>query len=132
VRYVLIPQDIKIRNRFSEATTGVPSVTENFSFLRYATVVWLDDARWQMPKSNMSSLIRVVREFEKEPGDIACIEDADWNILSSIINSPGMLQNNQGPALMRPLIQIQVGPPFEEAVLQASKTDPREASARPS
>jgi hypothetical protein len=131
MKYFAIPDDVTIRNRYAEATGSAPG-SSTFSFLRYATIAWLDDVRWLTPKSHMSNLVRVVREFEKKPGEIACLEDADWNILSDIIQKPGALQNNQGPNLLRPLVQIQVGPPFEEAVLQASKTDPREAAARPS
>jgi hypothetical protein len=120
MHYNQIPQDILVKDR----TTGK---TEKLSFLRYAELIWLNDARWETPKTNLARLVRVVAEFEKAPGDWFSLEDQDWAIVKGIIDSPAAGAN--GPNLLVPLVQIQVGPTFEGAILDAPTKDPREVIA---
>lgn len=115
MHYLTIPQDIVVRDR-------VNGTTEKLSFLRYAEIIWLNDARWEMPKTNLLRLVKVIAEFEKKPGELVMLEDADWEIVKSIIDKPTMGQN--GPNLLVPLVQIQVGPTFEGVVLDASTEEP--------
>jgi hypothetical protein len=124
MHYFPIPKAILVRNR----TPGPgEKPMELVSFITYANVVWLNDARWQTPKRNMVALIQVVPELDKPEGEMACLEDAGWSILKHIIDEPAM--GERGPILLRPLVQIQVGPTFEGAVLNASTQDPREVLA---
>lgn len=121
MHYFTIPHDVLVHNR----TAGPGRLArESMSFITYANVVWLNDARWQMPKRNMAALVQVVAELDKAPGSVAALEDAGWLILKSIIEEPAM--GERGPNLLLPLVQIQVGPVFEGAVLKATKNDPRE------
>jgi len=117
MRYIQIPQDILVKDR-------ILNKTEKLSFLRYAELIWLNDARWETPKTNLARLIRVIAEFEKAPSDWALLEDQDWNIVKGIIDTPA--NGPGGPVLLTPLVQIQVGPTFEGAVLDAPTKDPRE------
>jgi hypothetical protein len=124
MRYFPIPKAIRVLNR--KPGPGRPP-QEDLSFVSYANVVWFDDARWQMPKRNMAALVQIVREFDKPEGEMACCEDTGWAILKDIIENPSM--GERGPNLLLPLIQIQVGPTFEGAVLGATPKDPREVIA---
>jgi len=120
MRYFQIPHDIVVRDRASNRT-------EILSFVKYANLIWLNDVRWETPKSNLARLVKVVEQLDKAPGEVAALEDQDWKIVANIINVPGNGPN--GPNLLVPLVQIQVGPTFEGAVLNATEKDPREAVA---
>lgn len=120
MHYFHTPSDIVVKDRL----TGK---TEALSFLRYAELIWFNDARWETPKTNLLRLVKVIAELEKKPGELAQLEDADWTILKTIIDQPAMGQN--GPNLLVPLVQIQVGPTFEGAILDASTEDPRVPAA---
>jgi hypothetical protein len=120
MHYFVIPHDILVKDRVS-------GKSEKLSFVRYADLIWLNDARWETPKTNLARLVKVIAEFDKVPGEIAMLEDQDWGILKGIIESPGAGPN--GPNLLVPLVQIQVGPTFEGAVLDAPTKDPREMIA---
>jgi hypothetical protein len=122
MRYLQIPQDILVKDR-------IKGTIEKLSFVQYANLVWLNDARWEMPKTNLARLVKVVTEFDKTPGEWALLEDQEWTLLKAIIDTPGTGPN--GPTLLLPLIQIQVGPVFEGAVLNAPTQDPREVIAPP-
>jgi hypothetical protein len=115
MRYVTIPADVRVFDPKTEKE-------EFFSFKKYATLIWLDDVRWLTPKTRLANLLRVLSEFDKEPNDVASLEDADWDILKKIIEEPGT--GPSGPILLRPTIQVQVGPPFEKAVLEAATSIP--------
>lgn len=122
MHYFPIPHDILVKDRVS-------GKTEKLSFVHYANLIWLNDARWETPKTNLARLVKVIQELDKVPGEMATLEDQDWAILKGIIESPAMGAN--GPNLLVPLIQIQVGPTFEGAVLDAPSNDPREIIASP-
>lgn len=120
MHYFQIPHDILVKDR-------VTGNSEKLSFIRYANLIWLNDARWETPKTNLVRLMKVVVELDKAPGETAMLEDQDWEILKKIIDAPSMGQN--GPNLLVPLVQIQVGPTFEGAILEAPTKDPREVIA---
>jgi hypothetical protein len=120
MHYFLIPHDILVKDRVSDKS-------EKLSFVRYANLIWLNDARWETPKTNLARLVKVVAELDKAPGEMAVLEDQDWTILKGIIDSPAVGAN--GPNLLVPLVQIQVGPTFEGAILDAPTKDPREIIA---
>lgn len=125
MRYFPIPHNIMIKDRVS-------GNSESFSFVRYANLIWFNDTRWETPKSNLARLIKVIAELEKAPGEMAMLEDQDWGIVKSIIDQPGLVNGAAGPGvplLLVPTMQIQVGPTFEGAVLEAVTEDPREVVA---
>ena len=62
----------------------------------------------------------------KPAGEWIELEDQDWVILKSIIDVPGS-GSGGAPTLYAPLVQIQLGPTFEKAVLEAPTKDPRAA-----
>jgi hypothetical protein len=120
MHFFQIPHDILVKDRVTDKT-------EKLSFVRYANLIWLNDSRWETPKSNLARLVKVVTEFDKAPGEWAMLEDSEWLILKSIIETPGT--GPGGPILLTPLVQIQVGPTFEGVVLDAPTKDPRETIA---
>jgi hypothetical protein len=60
----------------------------------------------------------------RAPGEWVELEDQDWVILKSIIDMPGV-GSGGAPTLYSPLVQIQVGPTFERAILDSPTKDPR-------
>lgn len=127
MKFFPIPHNIMVRDRIS-------GNSESFSFVRYANLIWFNDTRWETPKSNLARLVKVIAEFEKAPGEMALLEDQDWAIVKSIIDQPGQVNGGPGapsgvPLLLVPTMQIQVGPTFEGAVLEAVTKDPREVIA---
>jgi len=117
MRYFTIPQDIVVKDRLA-------GDEKTMSFLRYAELIWFNDARWELPKTNLLRLVKVIAELEKNPGELAQLEDHDWGIVKNIIDQPSQGLNGT-PNLMVPLVQIQVGPTFEGAILDAVTEDPR-------
>ncbi len=123
MHYVQIPHDIQVKDRKTGTVTPL-------SFVTYANLIWLDDTRWETPKANLARLMRVVAEIDRAaPGEWMLLEDQDWLILKDIIEKPGM--RGDVPTLLTPLVQIQVGPTFEGAILDAPTKDPREVIAPP-
>jgi hypothetical protein len=110
MRYAKIPEPFQLR----DIITKVPG--EKLSFQQYAVNLWLNDERWTHPKSHLARLVRVLPEFEKPPGDWMAFEDQDWAIIKSIIDDPKVL--------LVPLVQVQVGPVFEDVILSARTDDP--------
>jgi hypothetical protein len=121
MRYAQVPYPIKLRDVISKKEGDV------LTFQTYAVFAWLDDLRWETPKSNILRLAKVVPEFEKAPGEWMEFEDQDWEILKTIVETPGTIQGQ--PKLFQPLVQMQVGPTFEKAILEAKQEDPRKVLA---
>lgn len=120
MRYVQIPQPIQLRDRFT-GKTG-----DTVSFRDFAMYLWLNDTRWEKPKTNLARLMKVYPQFDKSPGEWIEFEDQDWAILKGIIDSPGNHPNGE-PVLYAPLVHLQLIE-FEKVVLEASSDDPRVAS----
>jgi hypothetical protein len=117
MHYAMVPHPIKLFNRL----TG--EYGDEVTFQRYAYEIWLNDLRWEQPKTNLARLAKVQGEIDKSPGQWMEFEDSDWSILCDIIHTPGHVQGR--PVLMMPLVQLQLGPIFEGAILEALTTDPR-------
>lgn len=120
MHYVQIPHAIQLQDPITKK--GGEIVT----FQKYAHDLWLNDPRWESPKANLARLMVVLPLLGKPAGEWVELEDQDWVILKSIIDVPG---NGSGgaPTLYAPLVQIQLGPVFEKAVLEAPTKDPRAA-----
>jgi hypothetical protein len=117
MRYVQVPHTIQLKNLITKEDG------ERLTFRAYAYQLWLNDPRWESPKTNLLRLAKVMPEFEKLPGEWMELEDQDWAILKDIIVTPGTTAGN--PNLFVPLVQVQVGPKFDGAVLDAPTKDPR-------
>ncbi len=117
MRYVQNPHPVALFDRITK------KYGDTLTFQQYAHQCWLNDTRWETPKTNLARLIGIVDAFGKAPGEWIELEDQDWTILKSIIDVPGT--PNGSPNLYVPLVQIQVGPAFEGAILDAPSKDPR-------
>jgi hypothetical protein len=118
MRYVQIPQPIQLRDRF-RGTTG-----DTVTFRDFALSLWLNDTRWEKPKTNLARLMKVYPQFGREPGNWIELEDQDWAILKNIIDVPAAHPSGE-PVLYAPLIHLQLLD-FEKAVLEAPVEDPRQ------
>lgn len=106
MRYAKVPETVELIDD-RDGTRGT------LSFYKYACMAWLDDAAWMTPKSNLASLLKVIAECKREPGETMHFEDADWAILCHVIRTPS------GPASgIRPTIALQMMG-YERAVLEA-------------
>lgn len=114
MRYLRIPEDIRLKN-LQTKDDG-----QSISFHDYVYNIWLNDIRWESPKTNLARLSKILPEFDKKPGEIVELEDQDWTILKGIVDSPHVA--NGAPALYVPLVQIQLAP-FEEVLLKAPTHD---------
>lgn len=109
MKYVQVPNIIQVVDPITKQAGSVP-------LEQYATTFWLNSHRWQTPLTNMASLIKVVEQFKKQPGEWMTFEDADYAILLPIIKEPDM--NNARPNLPAPQVYLQLLP-YETAILNA-------------
>jgi hypothetical protein len=118
MHYVQIPHPIRLQDQVTKKEGEI------VTFQKYAHDLWLNDPRWETPKTNLARLIGILPMFGREPGEWIELEDQDWAILKSIIDVPGT-GTGGAPTLYAPLVQIQLGPTFEKAVLDSPTKDPR-------
>ncbi len=124
MKHAIVPADIQLKNR----NTG--EAGETLSFKRYATMVWLDDDRWEKPRTNLRSLQKVLEEIEKAPGELMIFEDHDHEILKGIVEKP--FDNGQpgGLRMLAPLVEVQLLA-FADAIIHASSKHPLGEAAAP-
>jgi hypothetical protein len=118
MHYVQIPHSIRLQDPLTKKEGEI------VSFQKFAHDLWFNDARWETPKTNLARLMVVLPLFGREPGEWVELEDQDWAILKTIIDTPGV-GTGGGPTLYPPLVQIQIGPTFEKAILDSPTKDPR-------
>lgn len=123
MKYAIVPSAVAVKNPH----TGDVDATVTLRML--AMRLWLDDQRWEKPRANLARLMKILPEFEKEPGQIMNFEDADYAILRDIITKPFVDQNG-GVKLFQPLVQIQVKS-LEDAILDATDAAPPPTAAEP-
>ena len=116
MHYLQIPHAIEVTDRKTGGKQTIP-------FRDFALTLWLNDSRWEKPRTNLARLGIIAPEFDKSAGEWIALEDQDYAILKSIIETPGTGPTGE-PLLYVPLIHLQLTP-FEKAVLDAPTTDPR-------
>jgi hypothetical protein len=103
-----IPNAIRLRDQITQAEG------ELVTFEQFAHSAWLNDSLWADPKSNLERLLLVLSQIKKPPMEWAELEDADWDLLASIVRKP---------VKQPPLVLVQLRP-FERAVLDATTRTP--------
>jgi hypothetical protein len=117
MKFIQVPNPI----RLTDPITGQPAQNPELTFRTYGLQFWFNDSRWQKPISNMARLVKVLNAFESACiGETIKLEDADYAILKTIIESPTPEQSLPLPLFM---LQLQ---PFADAVLGAKDKDPLE------
>jgi hypothetical protein len=111
MKYAQVPTPIQIIDPITKQNGGSVSLEQ------YATTFWLNSPRWQTPLTNMASLIKLVEEFKKAPGEWMHFEDADYKILVPIVKDPDV--NNNRPALPPPLVHLQLRS-YEDLIINAT------------
>ena len=114
--YANVPNTVRLHDPITETPA------QELPFKAYARQFWGDDQaqRWLKPMTRVTSLIRVLAEFDKEPGAQMCFEDADFEILLDIVKAPFVNQQSGGVQLPSPLIQVQLQA-YTDAILNAGR-----------
>lgn len=100
----------------------VNMASEKISFLRFATLCWLDDARAYSNERGEGSIMKmrrwqkVIDKFEAaKQGDWISLEDEDYAVLKKIVESP--VRQFSTPAMLACM-------PYADAVLDAKNELP--------
>jgi len=110
MKYVQVPEPIRLIDPNTKQDGGTLTLEQ------YATAFWFNSPRWQTPLTNMASLVKLVDQFKKLPGEWMQFEDQEYKLLVPIIKEP---DTNQGKVqLPLPLIYVQLIP-YETAVFNA-------------
>jgi hypothetical protein len=111
MKYAQVPNIVEVIDIVTKQSLGL------FPLEQYAMIFWLNSPKWQTPITNIASLIKVMEEFKKAPGEWMAFEDADYKILVPIIKEPDV--NNGKVNLPLPQIYLQLRH-YEDVILEAS------------
>jgi len=114
VRYAKVPETIVVYD--DRDKTSAP-----LSLYQYAGIVWLDDIKWSYPRANLASLVKVIAELKKPPGETMSFEDADYELLKRVILQPQLTQSGEPVYGIRPSLMIQVSS-YEKTILEATSS----------
>jgi hypothetical protein len=121
MKHFQVPQDVTVRPLKAMLQDQPAAKGERWSFLKFATFIWLEDARpytTSMADGTKSfsivkqrRWIKVIAKFEDaKPGDWMSLDDEDYVALRAVVETPG----RSFPAAV--MIACM---PFSEVVLEA-------------
>jgi hypothetical protein len=121
MRHFQVPQDVTVRPLKAIQIDQPAARGEMWSFLKFATLIWLEDTRAYMVAApdgtktfsivKQRRWIKVIDKFEAaKPGDWMSLDDEDYVALRAVVETPG----RSFPAAV--MIACM---PFSEVVLEA-------------